>query len=374
MRYAMFKFVTAFLFVAFFVPTKPAEAAEEWHDWFFDTGIYLTKDVEHHFFLARENFNKGDMKGASTQILTAADLMKYEANRAPADEKQALLNSIQELEQLAEGVTKGKVKSDKELGDAFARAHYILATHHALQASEALKKNEAPNAANALKSSELHLQNSMTWSGKQAAPAPAKSAQASPKSQVPTIKDEDEAMLETEPAHHFSLARDDFLKKDMNASAGEIRTASAFLKLEADHATGEGKKALTDSLTELQKLTDEMEKAPGTITAPQLDVAFARADLALARHHYQMATEDWNKKETQKTGYALQAASNHLENAAELLGHKGEEPVRNVVSETGPVAGELIKGSKVTPDEVSKILKDGPSAVEKLGAAEKAEK
>ena len=60
----------------------------------------------------------------------------------------------------------------------------------------------------------------------------------------------------TDVEKQFHKARENFLKRDYQNAATEIRQAAAFLKEEAEHATGEGKQALLASARELGQLAD----------------------------------------------------------------------------------------------------------------------
>ena len=91
--------------------------------------------------------------------------------------------------------------------------------------------------------------------------------------------------LSDEPSHHFHMAREHFLKKDFKATAGEIRKGLVFLKIQASRATADGKAALMASVSELAGLATDVEKG-SVASAKKLDDSFARAHLALAKHHY----------------------------------------------------------------------------------------
>ncbi|KPL03066.1 MAG: hypothetical protein AMJ90_04065 [candidate division Zixibacteria bacterium SM23_73_2] len=92
-------------------------------------------------------------------------------------------------------------------------------------------------------------------------------------------------VLVDEPEFHFQKAHEFFLKKDFKAAGSEIRKGAAFLKLEAGRSTTEGKKTLEASADELGKLAEDVEKG-AVASEKQLKDAFARADHALAKHHY----------------------------------------------------------------------------------------
>ena len=117
-----------------------------------------------------------------------------------------------------------------------------------------------------------------------------------------------------EPESQFEKAHEFFLKKDLKAAASEIRKGVAFLKQEAGSAAKDGKKDLTASIHELEKLANEVEK--GAVTSEKrLKDAFARAHQALANHHYLKASDYWAKKEEKKTGHALNSATPYFDQA-----------------------------------------------------------
>jgi hypothetical protein len=169
-----------------------------------------------------------------------------------------------------------------------------------------------------------------------------------------------------EPESQFEKAHEFFLKKDLKAAASEIRKGVAFLKQEAGSATKAGKKDLTASFQELEKLANEVEK--GAVTSEKkLKDAFARAHQALANHHYLKASEYWAKKEEKKTGHALKSAAIHFEHAVVWSEHKFETGEANVIKDIHTVAGKLIEGEKWTAEEVSKGIKNIGNEISRLG-------
>lgn len=164
----------------------------------------------------------------------------------------------------------------------------------------------------------------------------------------------------------FQKAHEFFLKKDMKAAASEIRKGAEVLKKEVGNATEEGKKVLTASIQELEKLANDVEKG-AVKSEKKLKDAFARADHALAQHHYLKASESWVKKETKNTGNALKNAAQHLEQAAKWSGRKLEAGSSEVVKGAREVADKLIKGTKWVAEEVSKGIKDIGNEISKIG-------
>jgi len=169
-----------------------------------------------------------------------------------------------------------------------------------------------------------------------------------------------------QPQHHFKRSVEDFVKKDMKASAAEIRKGAAFLKLEASRASADGKRGLMASVHELDKLACDVEK--GSVNdVKKLDQAFARACHGLAKHHYLKASEAWVKKEIQKAGHDLEAAAIHLEHGLSWAGHEMEAGIVGLISKARLVGGKLIEGAGWVADDVGKAIKAIGEEIEKLG-------
>jgi hypothetical protein len=169
-----------------------------------------------------------------------------------------------------------------------------------------------------------------------------------------------------EPEEHFRNARESFLEKNAKAAAAQIRKGAAFLKLEASHATGEVKEALTASVGELERLAQGVEK--GTVTSTQeLRRAFARADQALAKQHFQDATESWSKKEIKKAGQELKSAANDVELASAWTGRKLDATTAAAIKDARAVAAKLTEDAGWTTGEVSKGLNAVGKKIENLG-------
>jgi len=180
------------------------------------------------------------------------------------------------------------------------------------------------------------------------------------------VEEIDLFVFENEPAQQFHKARENFFKKDMKASAAEIRKGATFLKMQESRATAEGKKALKASIDELEKLANKVEK--GTVpSVKELDNVFARAHHALALHHKLKASESWAKKEYKMAGHDLKAAAIHLEHALKWSGHELEAGVVKVIKDTGLLAGKLIEGIGWVPEEVGKAIEYIGTEIDKLG-------
>ena len=121
--------------------------------------------LSQQFHKARENFLKKDFKDAAAEIRKGEAFVKQEAGQATGEAKQALSASAQELDKLADEVQKRTVSSVKELERTFARAHYALARHYLLKASESWAKKAISEAGQDLKAAAVHLENGLAWAG-----------------------------------------------------------------------------------------------------------------------------------------------------------------------------------------------------------------
>ena len=161
-------------------------------------------------------------------------------------------------------------------------------------------------------------------------------------------------------------ARENFLKKDLKASAAAIRKGAAYLKSLGEQAQEKGKQTFLTSQKEMEILADRVEKG-AVKSVKEIDRIFARASHALARYHYQIAKESWAMKETARTGQELEAAGAHLESAVKQVGGKVESSAGPVIQDTRLLAGKLLQGAGWVNAEVEKGIKDLGVEIEKLG-------
>ncbi len=80
--------------------------------------------------MASRYFARGDRTQAAAEIRAGAAFLRLEAGRHDATNKTGLEDAAKHLDDLAAGVTKGTVKSPKELDDGFVRADLALARHY----------------------------------------------------------------------------------------------------------------------------------------------------------------------------------------------------------------------------------------------------
>ena len=127
-----------------------------------------SKQPEHHFMAAHENFLNKEYKEAGDEIRKSAESLRQRSERATEETKEALKSSARELDELADSVEKGTETSISHLEDTFARAHYALAKYYNEKASASYVKKEYKKAGYELKASAMYLKNGMTWAGSKA--------------------------------------------------------------------------------------------------------------------------------------------------------------------------------------------------------------
>jgi len=170
-----------------------------------------------------------------------------------------------------------------------------------------------------------------------------------------------------EPRESFRAAVAAFLKRQMRAAATDIRKGEAYLKIEAGRATGDVRKALMDSVQELEKLAGDVQKA-AVADLQELQNAFARAEHALAKHHYLKAIELRAKNDAQKTGRELQAAADYVDSGQVWLTRKMHEGVADTVNEARRVAAKMVYGTGASADEVGKAFDGLGKELDKFGS------
>ena len=197
-------------------------------------------------------------------------------------------------------------------------------------------------------------------------------AQTQPAGSAPTgyvLVEEDVVItFASEAKKSFRAAVADFLNRQMRAAGTNVRKGAAYIRLEAGRAAGDAKKALMDSVQELEKLANEVQKA-AVSDLKELQNAFARAEHALARHHYLKAVELRAKGDGQKTGRELQAAADYIDSGQVWLTQKMHEGVGDSVNEARRVAAKMVYGSGAAVDEVGKAFDGLGKELDKFGSA-----
>lgn len=164
----------------------------------------------------------------------------------------------------------------------------------------------------------------------------------------------------------FQKAKRDYLQKNMNSAAEQIKKGAAYMKDEAAKASDKGREALAASEQELEKLAGDV-KTGAVTSVKRINESFARAYLALASNAQIKSTEAWTKKEAEKTGDALDSAAGYLERSFNWAGQKIEGSTKNAVKKSKDISLKLKKKSSVIAEDVRKRLEDTGNEIEKFG-------
>lgn len=201
--------------------------------------------------------------------------------------------------------------------------------------------------------------------GPLAAADTAQTAAAPPQGYV--LVEEDVMVVLVNEAHQsFLRASENFAKGKMKAAAAEIRKGEAYVKLEAARATAEGKKALLGSAGELKLLADRVEKG-ALKDGKVLQNTFARAEYALARHHYLKAAEQWENKESQKVAFHLNATAAYIDSGQIWLTKKMHAGVADIKKEAHRIAAQVTAKTGVESQELGKAIDNLGREIEKYG-------
>ena len=155
-----------------------------------------------------------------------------------------------------------------------------------------------------------------------------------------------------QPQGLFRKADSAFAKGQKKAAATAMLQAAAILRMRAKGLSKEDQVAVDGSATEVGKLAQNMTKT----NAGQMRHAFARAELALARHHQRQAAAAWAKKKPAPTGASMAAAAQEIEYIAAWIAFQATPQQLTDNANIGAVGRKLARGAKVDAAEVGKAL------------------
>ena len=172
-----------------------------------------------------------------------------------------------------------------------------------------------------------------------------------------------------EPCHHFERARDTFLAGDVRTAANELRTAEAFLTLEAARAAPQGKVLLNNSVEELRRLASAIQRDQ-IDSVDVLKRAFARAHYALAGHHCIKTAHRCcrpmtlkSKQETARAARDMSAATLNLKRGFNWGGETMDQETQEMLDAAKLSASKLTEN---TPDSQNQITRSIHSVHRKL--------
>ena len=170
-----------------------------------------------------------------------------------------------------------------------------------------------------------------------------------------------------EPEHDFHQAASLFTQGDHQGAASEIRASAALLSLEAGRGGAENRSGLSSSAAELDDLAARVERGDVS-SGSELNLAFARADLALAAHYRGMADKALANKEHDNAGRWLKAAADSVNDAAGWAGQ--ERPTAQVQArdQVHALEAKIRNGTNWSYDEAKKGVGYLGSQIQYLGA------
>jgi predicted lipoprotein with Yx(FWY)xxD motif len=278
-----------------------------------DLWLPVIDKLGEHLQLARQHFEAKDYQATAKEIQAAAGFLKDEAARLTDKADQKALNSAAEkLDKLATQVEQGQVSDIAGLNIAFRDAYQTDIDHRLSQ-----------------------------------------------------LKAEDRLALAEKPTTHFNQAIEAFHNKETQTAANELRKAVAFLKIEAVAATGSAKTNLQTSINDLENLATRM--AQGQITSEsELNMVLARAQQALASHHFNRLSEAQANQDAVEAGYELKAVVTHLEQAQTLSGDRADAKISKQFDDMRALADELIAGHIPATVEIDQTLNSLTQEIGKL--------
>jgi hypothetical protein len=180
------------------------------------------------------------------------------------------------------------------------------------------------------------------------------------------INEADWAVLADEPAKYLAKAKENVLKRDLQAASSDLRKAAVFIKGATSVAAADTKIALSASAKELEALAVELAQGSESAIA-KVDGTIARAVHALALHHSRQAEKSMARKAFKGAGHYLRAATNEVEQGALWTGHELEAGAAATLRGARKVGGKLIQGSGILVDETGKAIGFVGTEVAKLG-------
>ena len=172
-------------------------------------------------------------------------------------------------------------------------------------------------------------------------------------------------VLADEASRHFHEARADLFRHENVGAATELLKGAAFVKLEANLASGEDQATLLAAIRDLDVLAYDVQMG-GVVYVTDFDREFAQAEAALANHHLQKAKEAWGKHEAKNTGLHLKAAMISLENGWGWSGQKPTPETTTAIQETDKVVNKLVSGVGWIEGEAKAAIDRAAAEVGKL--------
>jgi hypothetical protein len=169
---------------------------------------------------------------------------------------------------------------------------------------------------------------------------------------------------------YFLQARDALQKGNTKAAAEQLSHGMLYMRLEGGRATKDAKPMLKSSELQLKQVVDGLKKG----TAPSaglLDSAYTNANLALARHHYLKAKDNWDDRAAEIVGHDLKAAANELQFAIAWSGQPLSQSTKQATYDIATMGQKMIDGNDYTTDDVDKAIAAIGQQIDAFGKSRK---
>jgi len=130
-----------------------------------DRQAIASNDLDTHFKNAQKDFLENHLTQAGAEIRKGAGIIKQEAATATGEAKGNLLDSADNLDQLAKRVELGHVSSEADLRAAFTQAHTVLAENYHAKAVSSRNRKNATDVGKELSAAAGHIKQAWFWAG-----------------------------------------------------------------------------------------------------------------------------------------------------------------------------------------------------------------
>jgi hypothetical protein len=156
-----------------------------------------------------------------------------------------------------------------------------------------------------------------------------------------------------EPDRHFHRAADFYAKGDAQTAASEIRAAAALIRIEAGRGSAQDAAKLRTTATDLDTIAENVVNG-NVASRRDLDLTFARADLALAAHYRSLADKALADKNRADAGRWLKAAGDSVDEAAAWTGQSPSGAQAQVWDQMHALQAKIRTSANWSYDEAKK--------------------
>ncbi len=156
-----------------------------------------------------------------------------------------------------------------------------------------------------------------------------------------------------EPDRHFHRAADLYAAGNVNGAASEIRAAAALVRMEVGRGSVQDAGKLQSAATDLDTLAGNIVNG-NVASRRELDLAFARANLALASHYRSLADKALADKDRAEAARWLKAAGDSVDEAAAWTGRSPSGAQAEVWDQMHALQAKIRTGANWSYDEAKK--------------------